>query len=101
MVYLIMAIQSFGEANTESYFKTGKLGKGVGWVNVKSIAKRKLDMIEYASNLNDLKSPPGNMLEGLKGDLTGYHSIRVNDQWRIVFKWAENGPEEVRITDYH
>lgn len=96
-----MAIQSFGEANTEAFFKTGSVGKGVGWANVKAVAKRKLDMVDYAVILKDLESPPGNKLEALKGNLKGYHSIRVNDQWRVVFKWGEAGPQEVRITDYH
>lgn len=65
-----------------------------------TIAARKLDMIEAAHVLDDLKSPPGNRLEALKGDLDGYHSIRINDQWRVVFKW-KTGPQEVRICDYH
>ena len=60
-----------------------------------------LDMIHYAARLSDLKAPPGNRLEALSRDLEGYHSIRVNDQWRIVFRWAEAGPSEVRIIDYH
>ena len=62
---------------------------------------RKLDMIEAAHVLDDLKVPPGNHLESLKGDLKGFHGIRVNDQWRIVFRWVNGGAEDVRITDYH
>jgi len=58
-------------------------------------------MLHYAANLNDLRVPPGNRLEALRGDLSGSHSIRINDQWRIVFKWTPGGPDEVRITDYH
>jgi proteic killer suppression protein len=58
-------------------------------------------MLHYAAKLSDLKAPPGNRLEALKGDLAGYHSIRVNDQWRIVFRWTDAGPAEIRITDYH
>jgi proteic killer suppression protein len=96
-----MAIQSFSEANTEAFFKTGVIKKGIGWSNIKSVAKRKLDMLDYSVKLEDLKSPPGNRLEALTADLTGYHSIRVNDQWRIVFKWTATGPKEVRVTDYH
>jgi len=95
-----MTIQSFGDSATEKFFKTGKPGKS-GWSNVKDVAQRKLDMIHYAAILSDLKSPPGNKLEELKGDWVGYHSIRINDQWRVVFKWSNLGPSEVSITDYH
>ncbi len=96
-----MAIQSFAESNTERFFVTGLIGKGVRWSKVESVVKRKLDMVDYASVLSDLRSPPGNKLETLVGDLVGYHSIRINDQWRIVFKWTAAGPKEVRVTDYH
>ena len=65
------------------------------------IGLRKLIQMNHAAVLNDLSVPPGNRLEALKGDLAGYHSIRVNDQWRIVFRWTPEGPAEVRITDYH
>ena len=58
-------------------------------------------MIDYAHVLDDLKSPPGNRLEALKGKLRGMHSIRVNDQWRIVFRWTEAGPAGVDVVDYH
>jgi toxin HigB-1 len=64
-------------------------------------ARRKLVQVNGAETLGDLASPPGNMLEALKGDRRGKHSIRINDQWRIVFKWTDAGPEEVEITDYH
>jgi proteic killer suppression protein len=96
-----MAIVSFADSGTESFFETGKAAKAVGWVSVKAVVKRKLDMLHYAHVLADLKAPPGNRLETLSGDLRGYHSIRVNDQWRIVFKWGALGPEEVRVCDYH
>jgi proteic killer suppression protein len=96
-----MAIQSFSNSDTQTFFETGKIGKGVGWKNVSTIAKRKLDMIHYASRLDDFKSPPGNRLEALVGNLSGYHSIRINDQWRIIFRWITSGPSEVEITDYH
>ena len=66
-----------------------------------SIAFRKLDMLDSAIYLEDLKIPPGNRLEILKGDLKGKYSIRINDQFRIVFVWSEQGPEEVDIIDYH
>lgn len=65
------------------------------------IARRKLFYLNEAENLTDLKIPPGNRLEALRGDLKGYHSIRINDQYRIVFKWSANAAHEVSITDYH
>lgn len=65
------------------------------------VAIRKLDMIDAAHDLNDLRVPPGNRLESLRGDLAGYHSIRVNDQYRIVFRWMSGGAHDVEIIDYH
>lgn len=96
-----MAIQSFADKATEEFFISGHVGKGAKWRAVLSVAKRKLDMLHYAQELRDLKSPPGNQLEALTRDLKGYHSIRINDQWRIVFRWTEQGPTELRIMDYH
>lgn len=96
-----MPIKSFGNTATERFFHTGRTKKGVGWANVKDVAQRKLDMLNYAAKLDDLKSPPGNRLEALSGDLKGFHSIRVNDQWRVIFKWTDTGPTEVQICDYH
>lgn len=58
-------------------------------------------MIDYAEILSDLRSPPGNRLEALKGSLEGFHSIRINDQWRIIFRWTDLGVIDVEITDYH
>ncbi|MDH4467403.1 MAG: type II toxin-antitoxin system RelE/ParE family toxin [Bacteriovoracaceae bacterium] len=66
-----------------------------------SIARRKLDQLNAAAKLDDLRIPPANRLELLSGNLKGLHSIRINDQWRIVFRWTHNGPDEVRIEDYH
>ena len=83
------------------FFHNGRIKKGVGWASIKAVASRKLDMLNYAAKLEDLKSPPGNRLEALRGDLTGFHSIRINDQWRIVFRWTDSGPMEVQICDYH
>jgi proteic killer suppression protein len=65
------------------------------------VARRKLVQLDAAAGLSDLMIPPGNRLEALKGDLRGHHSIRINDQWRIIFRWTEAGPEEVEIVDYH
>lgn len=64
-------------------------------------AVRKLSMINAATSLDDLRSPPGNRLEALKGDRSGQHSIRINDQWRICFTWREGGADNVEIVDYH
>ena len=58
-------------------------------------------MLHYAVRLDDLKMPPGNRLEALRGDFRGFFSIRINDQWRIIFRWAASGPHDVRVTDYH
>jgi proteic killer suppression protein len=96
-----MAIQSFEESSLQEVFETGKVPKKAGWQLVKKIVIRKLDMLHYAHILDDLKSPPGNKLEALKGDLKGLHSIRVNDQWRIIFVWTPQGPAKVRVMDYH
>jgi proteic killer suppression protein len=95
-----MPILSFADATTGDFFKTGRTGKA-GWSNVKAVVARKLDMVGYASTLSDLKSPPGNRLEALSGGLAGYHSIRVNDQWRVVFRWTTAGATELKVTDYH
>jgi proteic killer suppression protein len=65
------------------------------------VALRKLAMIEAAQVLDDLRAPPGNRLEALRGDRAGQHSIRVNDQWRICFTWRDGGAEDVEICDYH
>lgn len=65
------------------------------------IALYKLDVLNAAQNLDDLRSPPGNRLEPLKGNFKGFHSIRINSQWRIVFRWDSNAAHEVQIVDYH
>ncbi|MGA2438966.1 MAG: type II toxin-antitoxin system RelE/ParE family toxin [Acidobacteriaceae bacterium] len=66
-----------------------------------SIALRKLDQLEAAARLDDLRVPPGNRLESLRGNRRGQHSIRINDQWRICFVWKEDGAHDVEIVDYH
>jgi toxin HigB-1 len=68
---------------------------------ISSVAFRKLDMLEAATGLADLRSPPGNRLEALRGDREGQHSIRINDQWRLCFVWRDGGAEQVEIVDYH
>ena len=96
-----MAIRSFDDSATQEFFVVGKTRRNVGWRNIESIVRRKLDMLHYAAQLLDLRAPPGNRLEALKGSLAGYFSIRVNKQWRIVFLWTPSGPAEVRVCDYH
>jgi toxin HigB-1 len=96
-----MAILSFADKDAELFFEAGALRKGIEWRGVDRIVRRKLDMLHYAALLKDLASPPGNRLEALKGKWQGRHSIRVNDQWRIVFKWSERGVRDVCVTDYH
>lgn len=68
---------------------------------VQRVALRKLDIINAAHRVEDLREPPGNRLKALQGDLAGYHSIRVNDQWRISFRWESNNAHDVSLTDYH
>jgi len=92
-------IATFGDKHTEEFFNGTRVK--VSWSGVASVAHRKLDMVNAAHRLDDLKIPPGNRLEALKGDLVGYHSIRVNDQFRVVFRWADGAAHEVKITDYH
>lgn len=96
-----MAIHSFGDPATADLYH----GRSTSRVrrfpqDMSAVALRKLDIINAAHRLDDLRSPPGNRLEALKGDLEGLHSIRVNKQWRIIFRW-ENGANEVFLTDYH
>ena len=91
-------IQTFSCADTEALFTTGKTRR---WSDIKSVAERKLAMLDAATELRDLRSPPGNRLEQLSGNRAGQHSIRVNDQWRVCFTWTENGPANVEIVDYH
>lgn len=71
------------------------------FVNIESVARRKLRQLEIAGRLDDLRVPPGNRLEALSGDRAGQHSIRINDQFRICFRWTASGAEAVEIVDYH
>jgi toxin HigB-1 len=68
---------------------------------MENVAQRKLQMLDDAAELRDLKSPSGNRLEALSGDRAGQHSARINDQWRVCFVWTDVGPENVEIVDYH
>ena len=92
-------IRSFRDKGTECLFSRRYSQRFPP--DVQRTAWRKLAMLDAAENLNDLRAPPGNRLEELKGDLDGYHSIRVNEQWRIVFRWDGGDAHEVRLVDYH
>lgn len=96
-----MAIRSFASEALKTFFEKGRTSARFGWSNVARVVTRKLDMLDYANDLRDLASPPGNRLEALKGSFAGFHSIRVNDQWRVVFRWSESGPEDADVVDYH
>jgi proteic killer suppression protein len=96
-----VAIQSFANAMVQEFYRNGRVTKGAGWSGISKIALRKLDLLDYAHEVNDLRSPPGNRLEALKGDLKGYYSVRINDRWRVIFRWNQAGPTDVDIVDYH
>ena len=70
------------------------------WVNIERAALRKLQQLNWSSVLDDLRAPPGNGLEALKGDRKGQHSIRINEQWRVCFRWGDEGAMNVEIVDY-
>ena len=91
-------IRSFGDRRTETLFRDQFVPdfQGLG-----RRAKRKLEAINAASRLSDLAVPQSNRLERLRGDLRGFYSIRINEQWRVIFRWRDGEPHEVRIVDYH
>jgi proteic killer suppression protein len=93
-------IRSFKGRFAEAILAERQIPKGFPQLLAK-VARRKLVQVNNAAVLNDLAVPPGNRLESLRGELAGKHSIRINDQWRIVFRWTDAGPEEVEIIDYH
>lgn len=92
-------IRSFRNPSSASILE-GKAGKGFPSDLIRS-AQRKLAMIDAAVEIKDLRSPPGNRLEALKGSRIGQHSIRINDQWRVCFVWKADGAHDVEIVDYH
>jgi toxin HigB-1 len=100
MRYVVHVIRSFKGKFAELILQGRRVPKGFP-ANLARVARRKLIMVDSVDLLEALKSPPGNRLEALKGDLTGKHSIRINDQWRVVFRWTDAGPEDVEIVDYH
>ena len=91
-------IRSFGDKRTEALFQDERVRQFAG---IARVAKRKLEAVNAANRLEDLAIPPSNRLEKLKGDLKEFHSLRINDQWRVIFKWIKGEPHEVRIVDYH
>ena len=91
-------IRSFGDKQTEWLFHDERVRQFAG---VARRAKSKLEAINAASRLDDLSIPPSNRLEKLKGELKEFYSIRINDQWRVIFKWIDSEPHDVRIVDYH
>jgi proteic killer suppression protein len=99
---MIFVIKSFGNETARDIFH-GDNSKEARRLprNLWSIAVRRLDQLNAAFQLSDLRIPPGNRLEILRGALAGYHSIRINDQYRIIFKWTDDGPEKVKVVDYH
>jgi len=86
------------DAQTEALYRGQRVAR---FANIERVATRKLQMLDNARELRDLVSPPNNRLEPLKGDRKGQYSIRINDQWRICFRWAATGPLNVEIVDYH
>jgi proteic killer suppression protein len=96
-------ILSFKTKETEDIYdgNDSKRARKVCPKDLWKIAQRKLDLLQAAVSLNDLKIPPGNNLEALKGSRKGQHSIRINDQYRICFRWTTRGAEDVEIVDYH
>ncbi|MDB4981405.1 MAG: hypothetical protein JWM82_2157 [Myxococcales bacterium] len=95
-------IASFSDATTKDLFERKNSARGRKFPpDVRGRALDKLDLLNAAISLDDLGQIPGNKLEALKGDLVGFHSIRINDQWRVVFKWKGTDAIEVRIADYH
>ena len=98
-----MVIRSFRDTGTHDIFNgvDSKRARRVCPTLIWKIARRKLEWMDAAGALSDLRSPPANQLEALKDDRRGQHSIRVNDQYRICFVWTDSGPEWVEIVDYH
>ena len=93
-----MTIISFKCQETQRLITSGKSRR---FANIQTVAERKLAQLDAAQTLDFLRSPPGNRLELLSGDRQGQHSIRINDQWRVCFVWADKGVADVEIVDYH
>jgi proteic killer suppression protein len=93
-----MPIRSFKCGDTQNLFEGKRIRR---FVNIERAAMRKLAMLNRAGRLDDLRAPPGNALEALKGKRSGQHSLRLNDQFRLCFVWTAEGPKDVEIVDYH
>lgn len=93
-----MPIISFKCKDTEAFFAGRRVRR---WVNVERAVLRKLEQLDWSTVLDDLRVPPGNQPEALRGDRKGQYSIRVNGQWRVCFVWTAQGPKDVEIVDYH
>jgi proteic killer suppression protein len=91
-------IKTFKCADTEALAEGRRVRR---WANIESVARRKLRQLQIAGRIDDLRVPPGNRLEALRGDRAGQHSIRVNDQFRVCFRWTAAGAEDAEIVDYH
>lgn len=91
-------IRSFGDRRTQALFDDQLVSDFQG---IARPAKRKLELVNAAARLEDLRVPPANRLERLRGDLKDFYSIRVNDQWRVIFRWIDGDAYDVRVVDYH
>jgi toxin HigB-1 len=98
-LYVMIVILSFADRETERIWAGRRSRRFPS--DLQDAALRKLRLLNVSGRLEDLRIPPGNRLEALKGDRKGQHAIRINDQWRICFRWVDGGAEDVEIVDYH
>lgn len=93
-----MSIKSFKCSDTQKLFQGHRVRR---WIAIERPALRKLEQLDWSLVIGDLRVPPGNRLEALKGSRKGQHSIRINDQWRVCFVWTMDGPKNIEIVDYY